>query len=48
VDNIKMDLNKMIGRSWMEFIWLRTGTNGILLWTQWWTFGFHKMLGKFL
>jgi len=26
VDNIKMDLNKMIGRSWMGLIWLRTGT----------------------
>jgi hypothetical protein len=25
--------------------WLRIGTSGGLLWTRYWTFGFHKMLG---
>jgi hypothetical protein len=24
------------------FIWLRIGSSGRLLWTRWWTFGFHK------
>jgi hypothetical protein len=28
------------------FIWLRPGTSGGLLWTRYWTFGFHKMLGS--
>jgi hypothetical protein len=27
-------------------LWLRIGTSGGLLWTRWWTFGFHKMLGS--
>jgi hypothetical protein len=31
---------------WTGFIWLRIGTIGGLLWTRWWTFGFHKMLGS--
>jgi hypothetical protein len=30
---------------WIGFIWLRIGTGGGLLWTWWWTFGFHKMRG---
>jgi hypothetical protein len=27
---------------WTGLIWLRLGTSGGLLWTWWWTFGFHK------
>jgi hypothetical protein len=27
---------------WTIFIWLRTGTSGRLLWTQYWTFRFHE------
>jgi hypothetical protein len=27
---------------WSGLIWLRIGTSGGLLWTRWWTFGFHK------
>jgi hypothetical protein len=27
-------------------IWLRIGTSGGLLWTRYWTFVFHKMLGS--
>jgi hypothetical protein len=27
-------------------IWLRIGTGGGLMWTRWWTSGFHKMLGS--
>jgi hypothetical protein len=27
-------------------IWLRIGTVGGLMWTRWWTSGFHKMLGN--
>jgi hypothetical protein len=30
---------------WIGLIWLRIGTSGGLLWTRYWTFGFHKMLG---
>jgi hypothetical protein len=30
---------------WIRLIWLRIGTSGGLLWTWYWTFGFHKMLG---
>jgi hypothetical protein len=29
------------------FSWLRIGSSGGLLWTRWWTFGFHKK-GYFL
>jgi hypothetical protein len=29
-----------VGR--IEFSWLRAGCSGGLLWTRWWTFGFHK------
>jgi hypothetical protein len=28
----------------MGSIWLRIGTGGGLMWTRWWTSGFHKML----
>jgi hypothetical protein len=31
---------------WTGSIWLRIGTSGGLLWTRWWTFGFHRMLGS--
>jgi hypothetical protein len=31
---------------WSGLIRLRIGTSGGLLWTRWWTFGFHKMLGS--
>jgi hypothetical protein len=31
---------------WTGSIWLGIGTSGGLLWTLWWTFGFHKMLGS--
>jgi hypothetical protein len=29
---------------WIGLIWLTIGTSGGLLWTRYWTFGFHKML----
>jgi hypothetical protein len=41
-------LERWDGILWILFIWLRIGTIGGLLWTRWWTFGFHKMLGNFL
>jgi hypothetical protein len=31
---------------WIRLIWLRIGSSGGLLWTWYWTFGFHKMLGS--
>jgi hypothetical protein len=31
---------------WTGSIWHRIGTSGGPLWTRWWTFGFHKMLGS--
>jgi hypothetical protein len=30
---------------WIGFIWIRIGTDDVLLWTRQWTFGFHKMRG---
>jgi hypothetical protein len=30
---------------WTGLVWLRIGTSGGFLWTQWWTFGFHKIQG---
>jgi hypothetical protein len=30
------------------FGWLRIGSSGELLWTQWWTSGFRKKVGNFL
>jgi hypothetical protein len=35
-----------IGWSGVDWIWLRIGTSGGLLWTRYWAFGFHKMLGS--
>jgi hypothetical protein len=32
---------------WTGFSWLRIGSSGVLLWTWWWTFRFHKA-GYFL
>jgi hypothetical protein len=29
------------------FSWLRIGSSGGLLWTQWWTFRFNKKAGFF-
>jgi hypothetical protein len=31
---------------WTGLTWLRIGTSGGLLWTRYWTFWFHKMLGS--
>jgi hypothetical protein len=31
---------------WIGSIWLRIGTGWGLMWTRWWTCGFHKMLGS--
>jgi len=39
--SIKMELEKT-GKVWIGCICLRIGTNCGLLWTRWWTFGFHK------
>jgi hypothetical protein len=36
-------LKESVRRAWTEFIWLRTGTSGRLLWIQERTFGFHKI-----
>jgi hypothetical protein len=44
-DIIKMNLREN-GMIEIGLIWLRIGTSGGLLWTQKWTFGFHKMLGS--
>jgi hypothetical protein len=30
------------------FSWFRIGSGGGLLWTRWWTFGFHRKAGCFL
>jgi len=32
-------------KMWIGSIWLRIWTSGGLLWTRWWTFGFHKSRG---
>jgi hypothetical protein len=45
-DNFKFILERQDGVEWTASIWLRIGTSGGLLWTRWWTFGFHKMLGN--
>jgi hypothetical protein len=34
------------GVEWIGLIRLRIGTSGGLLWTRYWTFGLHKMLGS--
>jgi hypothetical protein len=36
---------KWVGDAWTGSIWLRTGTDGRLLWMWWWTIGFHIMPG---
>jgi hypothetical protein len=40
-----MDLGEIGLGMWIGFIWLRIGACGGLLWTRWWTFGFHKIRG---
>jgi hypothetical protein len=35
------------GVMWTGLVWLRIGTGGELLWIQYWTFEFHKMLGNY-
>jgi hypothetical protein len=42
-DDTEMDLREI---GWTRLIWLRIGTSGGLLWSKWWTFWFHKMLGN--
>jgi hypothetical protein len=38
-----MDLREIgLGRGWIGFDWLRTGTGDGLLWVRWWTFGFLR------
>jgi hypothetical protein len=44
-DNINWILGKWGLGMWIGLIWLRVGTSGGVLWTRWWTFGFHKMRG---
>jgi hypothetical protein len=34
------------GMVWIGLKWLIIETGGRLLWTRYWTFGFHKMLGS--
>jgi hypothetical protein len=41
MDNVKMGLR---GIGWGGMAWTDLASGG-LLWTRWWTFGFHKMLG---
>jgi hypothetical protein len=43
-DNLRMNLME-IRWVWNGFVWLRIGTSGGLLWTQKWTFRFHKRRG---
>jgi hypothetical protein len=45
-DNIKMDIKEIWWVVWTGFIWLRIRTSGGFLWTWYWTFGFHKVLGN--
>jgi hypothetical protein len=47
VGNIEIDLREigLDGMDWL--IWIRVGTSGGLLWTRWWNFWFHKMLGSY-
>jgi hypothetical protein len=40
-----MDLREI---GWTGLIWFRIGTSGGLLWTQYWTFEFHKMLNSWV
>jgi hypothetical protein len=41
-DGIWMDLRKIRWCMWSEFSWLRILTDGGLLWTRWWIFGFWR------
>jgi hypothetical protein len=41
-EDIWMILEKQGGKVWTGFNWLRIGSNGILFWTWWSTFRFHK------
>jgi hypothetical protein len=41
-DNIQLDLREVGIDGRTGFGWLRIGPSGELLWTRWWTFGFHK------
>jgi hypothetical protein len=40
-------LERWDGVMWTRLVWLRIGTGGELLWTRYWTFGFHEMLGDY-
>jgi hypothetical protein len=33
---------------WTGLVWLRIGIGGELLWSRYWTFRFHEMLGNYL
>jgi hypothetical protein len=41
-----MDLREVGWDGRIGSMWLRIGTGGGLMWTRWWTSGFHKMLGS--
>jgi hypothetical protein len=43
---LKWGLERQNRVVWTGLIWLRMGTGGGLMWTWWWTSGFHKMLGS--
>jgi hypothetical protein len=45
--NIKWLLEKQVVKIWNALHWVRVRFDGGLLWTQWWTFGFHNS-GNFL
>jgi len=38
-----MNLKEIGWRIWTEITCLRLETSWGLLWTRWWTFGFHKL-----
>jgi len=42
---LKCMSQKWDGRDWAGFMWLRIRTSDRLLWSQYWTFGFHRMQG---
>ena len=42
---LKRTLKDEGATAWAGLIWLNTRTNGGVLWTWQWTFGFHKMRG---
>jgi hypothetical protein len=46
-NNIQIDLQKLVGRTWIRLIWLRIGTRGRFLLTWLRTFGTIKR-GEFL